>query len=267
MPKVTFKFIASKILRQKLSDSDVKKPRSAACFKFASAEQVKGIEMACSAVVTVFPADRAVAVTERSKRSPVNEAVPVAASAPTTAGTAAAAAVAAAPTTSPVSTSVLPTTAVAPAAAAAPTTAATVATTAAPAPAVAPAPEVTDAATTAAPAVTSVAPPPAAEPTPTEFTGKAHATSGTVRLIPQPDGTTVLRLENLNTSNGPDVKVVLSPDPDGYASGSVTLASLKGNKGSQNYVIPADVDLGSIRSVVLWCKRFNVDFAVAPLPV
>ena len=197
----------------------------------------------------------------------VNEAVPVAASAPTTAGTAAAAAVAAAPTTSPVSTSVLPTTAVAPAAAAAPTTAATVATTAAPAPAVAPAPEVTDAATTAAPAVTSVAPPPAAEPTPTEFTGKAHATSGTVRLIPQPDGTTVLRLENLNTSNGPDVKVVLSPDPDGYASGSVTLASLKGNKGSQNYVIPADVDLGSIRSVVLWCKRFNVDFAVAPLPV
>ena len=206
----------------------------------------------------------------------VNEAVPVAASAPTTAGTAsttagtAAAAVAAAPTTSPVSTSVLPTTAVAPAAAAAPTTVTTVATTVAPAPAVtdpSAAAAVTDAATTAAPAVTSVAPPPAAEPTPTEFTGKAHATSGTVRLIPQPDGTTVLRLENLNTSNGPDVKVVLSPDPDGYASGAVTLASLKGNKGSQNYVIPADVDLGSIRSVVLWCKRFNVDFAVAPLPV
>ena len=177
---------------------------------------------------------------------------------------------AAAPTTSPVSTSVLPTTAVAPAAAAAPTTVTTVATTVAPAPAVtdpSAAAAVTDAATTAAPAVTSVAPPPAAEPTPTEFTGKAHATSGTVRLIPQPDGTTVLRLENLNTSNGPDVKVVLSPDPDGYASGAVTLASLKGNKGSQNYVIPADVDLGSIRSVVLWCKRFNVDFAVAPLPV
>ena len=210
----------------------------------------------------------------------VNEAAPVAASSPTTAGTAsttagtaAAAAVAAAPTTSPVSTSVLPTSVVAPAAAAAPTTVttvATVATTVAPAPAVtdpSAAAGVTDAATTAAPAVTSVAPPPAAEPTPTEFTGKAHATSGTVRLIPQPDGTTVLRLENLNTSNGPDVKVVLSPDPDGYASGAVTLASLKGNKGSQNYVIPADVDLGSIRSVVLWCKRFNVDFAVAPLPV
>ena len=201
----------------------------------------------------------------------VNEAVPVAASAPTTAGTASTtAAVAAAPTTSPVSTSVLPTSVVAPAAAAAPTTVATVATTVAPAPGVtdpSAAAAVTDAATTAAPAVTSVAPPPAAEPSLTEFTGKAHATSGTVRLIPQPDGTTVLRLENLNTSNGPDVKVVLSPDPDGYASGAVTLASLKGNKGSQNYVIPADVDLGSIRSVVLWCKRFNVDFAVAPLPV
>ena len=204
----------------------------------------------------------------------VNEAAPVAASSPTTAGTAstttgtaAAAAVAAAPTTSPVSTSVLPTTAVAPAAASAPTTVATTVAPAAAATDPSAAAAVTDAGTTAAPAVTSVAPPLAAEPTPTEFTGKAHATSGTVRLIPQPDGTTVLRLENLNTSNGPDVKVVLSPDPDGYASGAVTLASLKGNKGSQNYVIPADVDLGSIRSVVLWCKRFNVDFAVAPLPV
>ena len=200
----------------------------------------------------------------------VNEAAPVAASSPTTAGTASTTAVAtaaAAPTTSPVSTSVLPTTAVAPAAASAPTTVATTVAPAAAATDPSAAAAVTDAATTAAPAVTSVAPPPAAEPTPTEFTGKAHATSGTVRLIPQPDGTTVLRLENLNTSNGPDVKVVLSPDPDGYASGAVTLASLKGNKGSQNYVIPADVDLGSIRSVVLWCKRFNVDFAVAPLPV
>ena len=200
----------------------------------------------------------------------VNEAVPVAAaSAPTTVATTAPATAAAAPTTSPVSTSVLPTTA------ASPTTVAAAAPTAAAAPVAAPAateastaPAATDAATTAAPAVTTVlSPPPAAEPTPTEFTGKAHATSGTVRLIPQPDGTTVLRIENLSTSNGPDVKVVLSPDPDGYAAGAVTLASLKGNKGSQNYVIPADVDLGSIRSVVLWCKRFNVDFAVAPLPV
>ena len=205
----------------------------------------------------------------------VNEAAPVAALAPTTATTPstsvapatvssttdapAPALTPAAPSTTDVAVATTATAPAAPATEAPPATAATEAPSAAAA---------TDAPTTAAPAPTTAsAPPPAVEPTPTEFTGKAHATSGTVRLIPQPDGTTVLRLENLSTSNGPDVKVVLSPDPDGYASGAVTLASLKGNKGDQNYVVPADVDLGAIRSVVLWCRRFNVDFAVAPLPM
>jgi Electron transfer DM13 len=118
-------------------------------------------------------------------------------------------------------------------------------------------------ASTAAPTTTGAA---LAEPAATSFRSKAHGTSGTVRLLTLTDGSRVLRIENLDTSNGPDVKVVLSPADDGYASGALSLGTLKGNKGSQNYTIPSGTDLSSFKSVVVWCKRFDVDFGVAPLP-
>lgn len=168
----------------------------------------------------------------------VNEAVPVTVAA-----------------TVPVATLVPVVTTTAPVASTAP-----VATTTSPA-TTAPAAATTPPATTA-PATTVAAPPPAAE-----FRGKAHGTSGTVQVLTLPDGSRVLRIEDLDTSNGPDLKVVLSPDPDGYAAGALSLGTLKGNKGSQNYEIPPDADLGAFASVVIWCKRFDVDFGVAPLPI
>jgi hypothetical protein len=45
----------------------------------------------------------------------------------------------------------------------------------------------------------------------------------------------------------------------------VDLGKLKGNKGNQNYTLPADLDLSRYRSAVIWCKRFAVGFGVAPL--
>ena len=57
-------------------------------------------------------------------------------------------------------------------------------------------------------------------------------------------------------------------DPTGGPGGAfddrfVDLGRLKGNIGAQNYAIPASVDLGAYRSVVVWCKRFGVPFAAA----
>src|SRR4051794_21198177 len=44
-----------------------------------------------------------------------------------------------------------------------------------------------------------------------EWKAYSHGeTTGVVKIYKQPDGSHVLRLENLKTSNGPDVKVVLS---------------------------------------------------------
>jgi Electron transfer DM13 len=48
-------------------------------------------------------------------------------------------------------------------------------------------------------------------------------------------------------------------------AGFVDLGAMKGNKGDQNYDIPTNVDLGQYQSVTIWCRRFGVNFATAPL--
>ncbi|MFD7834148.1 DM13 domain-containing protein [Streptomyces sp. NPDC059761] len=101
-----------------------------------------------------------------------------------------------------------------------------------------------------------------------------HSTTGTVKLIRLPDGSRTLRLENLDTSSGPDLRVWLTDAPvkegaDGwfvFDDGKyVSLGKLKGNKGDQNYEIPADVNLTEYSSVTIWCDRFNVSFGAAAL--
>lgn len=54
-----------------------------------------------------------------------------------------------------------------------------------------------------------------------------HTTTGTVRIVQQPDGSRVLTLENLDTSNGPDVHVWLSAAPGG-GDGRVVHGRLRG---------------------------------------
>lgn len=107
-----------------------------------------------------------------------------------------------------------------------------------------------------------------------ELLSHEHETSGTVRIVENADGTRVLALENLSTTNGPDVHVWLSAAPvvegfDGWflaADASyVDLGPIKGNLGNQVYEIPADVQLGEFPSVYLWCVQFAVSFGAAPL--
>ncbi|MFF2194281.1 DM13 domain-containing protein [Streptomyces sp. NPDC058157] len=101
-----------------------------------------------------------------------------------------------------------------------------------------------------------------------------HTTTGTVELIRLPDGSRTLRLEDLDTSNGPDLRVWLTDAQvkEGVAGWSVfddgkhvSLGRLKGNKGDQNYAIPADLNLADYRSVTIWCDRFDVSFGAATL--
>ena len=104
----------------------------------------------------------------------------------------------------------------------------------------------------------------------TTFVAKAHPTSGQVRLVPTAEGT-VVRIEGLDTDNGPDLIVHLVPataDAGNAAlgEGALDLGPLKGNVGNQNYVVPAGTDLSRYRSVVIWCRRFAVPFGAAPLP-
>jgi hypothetical protein len=103
-----------------------------------------------------------------------------------------------------------------------------------------------------------------------EFRGLEHETTGRAVLLDAPDGSRTLRLEDLDTLNGPDLRVYLSELPAGlgeraYGERFVDLGGLKGNRGSQNYQIPAEVDVARYRSVVIWCYRFTVGFGVAAL--
>jgi hypothetical protein len=103
------------------------------------------------------------------------------------------------------------------------------------------------------------------------FHGVAHETRGTAEIFELRDGHRLLRLSDFETSNGPDVRVYLVAAPDANNSQTVTeagfveLGPLKGNRGDQNYDVPAGVDLGRHRAVTIWCKRFGVNFATAPL--
>ncbi|MFG2292381.1 DM13 domain-containing protein [Streptomyces sp. NPDC048603] len=101
-----------------------------------------------------------------------------------------------------------------------------------------------------------------------------HTTTGKARIVELPDGSRTLRLENLDTSNGPDLRVWLTDAPvkEGVAGWRVfddgkhvSLGKLKGNKGDQNYPIPADVRLADYTSVTIWCDRFDVSFGAAEL--
>jgi hypothetical protein len=94
-----------------------------------------------------------------------------------------------------------------------------------------------------------------------------------VQLVKLVDGSRVLRLENLSTSNGPALHVWLTDQPviDGKDGWNVfddgrylDLGDLKGNLGSSNYPVPT-ADLAGFTSVTIWCDRFNVSFGAATL--
>jgi hypothetical protein len=134
----------------------------------------------------------------------------------------------------------------------------------------------------ATPVPESSAPEPSAAPEPAgpvllaqgELISHEHATTGTARIVRNPDGGHVLELVDLDTSNGPDLRVWLTDQPviegrDGWHvfddGAYVELGRLKGNQGNQQYEIPAGVDLGDYSSVSIWCKRFSVSFGAAEL--
>ena len=103
-----------------------------------------------------------------------------------------------------------------------------------------------------------------------EFRSLAHGTRGVASILELKDGSRFLRIERLETSSGPDVRVYLSEAPadadaDAHDDAFLDLGGLKGNHGDQNYEIPRGVDLDDYESVTIWCRRFAVGFGVAPL--
>lgn len=106
-----------------------------------------------------------------------------------------------------------------------------------------------------------------------EFTDAdtVHRGSGTATLYALPGNEHLLRLEDLDVTNGPDLVVYLAKHPNPESAddvsngGFLSLGKLKGNMGNQNYPVPAGTDVNSYGSVVIWCELFGVLFSPAAL--
>jgi hypothetical protein len=103
-----------------------------------------------------------------------------------------------------------------------------------------------------------------------DFVSLDHGTTGTARVLELADGRRIVRLEELDTDNGPDLYLYLSANPSGGDEGAfdddfVDLGRLSGNQGNQNYDLPAGTELTEFPTVVIWCDRFDSAFGAADL--
>ena len=104
-----------------------------------------------------------------------------------------------------------------------------------------------------------------------EFHPVAHYGTGEAYVYRLEDGSHALRLENLDIFNGPALYLYAVAADDANDSdtvlkaGFLDLGPLKGNQGNQTYELPDGFDPARYRAISVWCERFSVNFATAPL--
>jgi hypothetical protein len=92
------------------------------------------------------------------------------------------------------------------------------------------------------------------------FINEVHPTNGTVSLY-QNDNEYTLSIENLQSDNGPDLRVYISADKG--ISNSVLLGELKAVSGNFSYTFPLTTDITNKDQVLIWCEDFSVLFGSA----
>jgi pentapeptide MXKDX repeat protein len=70
---------------------------------------------------------------------------------------------------------------------------------------------------------------------------------------------------DFKVERGPDVYVVLTRGPK-VTVGDLNLGKLKRFSGTSDYLVPAEADLGSYTHLLVWCRKYSVAMALAPLP-
>lgn len=94
-----------------------------------------------------------------------------------------------------------------------------------------------------------------------------HKASGKAMVLEGTDGKRIVRFDQFEVTNGPDLYVYLvkNPTPTDKASLGkfLNLGKLKGTTGSQNYEIPPGAD--GYDTIVIWCQQFGVLFSYAAM--
>lgn len=89
-----------------------------------------------------------------------------------------------------------------------------------------------------------------------------HTASGTAKLY-ELSGKKYIVFDPYSSQNGPDLKVYLSKDEN--ATEYIRVGKLMAVTGRQVYEIPGNPDLAQYPFVHVWCEKFSVEFARAPL--
>jgi hypothetical protein len=95
-----------------------------------------------------------------------------------------------------------------------------------------------------------------------EFMPRVHGVEGSALLIEE-NGTHIVRFEDFETDNGPQLFIYLSSDlgNDDF----INLGEIKATKGNINYEIPKGTDITKYNNVLVWCRPFGVLFSYAKL--
>jgi hypothetical protein len=99
------------------------------------------------------------------------------------------------------------------------------------------------------------------------FESVRHPATGVATAIRLARGGRVLTLTDFDVDNGPDLRLYLVAGParsEDEVDDYVDLGALKGNRGDQQYELPAGLDLDRYATAVVWCRAFSVLFARAP---
>jgi hypothetical protein len=100
------------------------------------------------------------------------------------------------------------------------------------------------------------------------FESVRHSAAGHATAIRLARGRRVLTLTDFEVDNGPDLRLYLvagSARSEDQVRDYVDLGALKGNRGDQQYELPANLDLDRYSTAVVWCRAFSVLFARAPM--
>ncbi len=100
--------------------------------------------------------------------------------------------------------------------------------------------------------------------------GKAHATSGNIKIVEKDGETFVVLSDDFKTDAGPELHLFVEEhsnpanSKDIHSGEYVDLGELKNTKGAQTYKIDSS-KIGKINSATVYCKPFRVIFGSATL--
>ena len=100
------------------------------------------------------------------------------------------------------------------------------------------------------------------------FVASEHPTTGMAQVIMM-NGKKYLKFDGtFKSDSGPDLYVLLhrQETPKDYKKEDyINLGRLEKVTGSQMYTIPADIDVSTFKTAVIWCRQFNATFGFANL--